>query len=178
MNVSKNILKRRVVFNTLVFALGTATLAIVVVPITAFYLRSWRIILYYISALVLVAIVQVELFGGLDHKESLALTLLISIPFNVAYAYAVVYQLKGEAKKAIKELEADNCSFSSSTESIDVEQSIIKALDKNSSMTVGHISAEIGCSALDIESELMRLVEMNVIARRLLPNNSPIYHLI
>ena len=108
MNVSKNILNRRVVFDAWVFALGTATLAIIVVPITAFYLRSWRVILYYISALVLVAIVQVELLGDFDHKESLALTLLISIPFNVAYAYAVVYQLKGEAKKAIKELEADN----------------------------------------------------------------------
>ena len=91
MIISKSILKRRVFFNAWVFALGTAKLAIIVVPNTAFYLRSWRLILYYISALVLVTIVQVELLRGFNNKESFALTLLISIPFNVAYAYAVVY---------------------------------------------------------------------------------------
>jgi len=176
--VSKEILNRRAGFDAWIFAFGTAMLAFIVVPITAFYLRSWRVIIYYLAALILVSIISAFVLEGSDQTASFAIRLLISIPFNVAYAYAIVIQLKGEAKEAIKSLESGKYSFSESSETIATETRIIKALADQGSMTVGHICAATGCSAVDIETELRRMVEMGLVSRELSHDNPPIYQVI
>jgi hypothetical protein len=178
LHVPLEILKRRAGFDAWVFAFGAAMFAFIAVPVTAFYLRSWRVILYYVAALILLSIASGLLLEGSDQSTSFAITIIIAIPINVAYAYAVVYQLKGEAKEAIKVAETGKISMYSAPESIGTETKILQALAKSGKMTVGHICAATGCSAVDIETELKRLSEMGLVFRKLSQNNPPTYHII
>ena len=177
-SVPTEILKRRAGFDAWVFAFGAAMFAFIAVPLTAYYLRSWRVILYYFVALTLLSIVSAVLLEGSDQSASIAITLIIAIPLNVAYAYAVVYQLKGEAKEAIKVGEATTSSIYSAPESISTETKILRALADSGKLTVGHICAATGCSAVDVETELKKLVEMGLVSRTLSHNNPPSYHVI
>ena len=176
--VPAEILKRRAGFDAWVFAFGAAMFALIAVPITAFYLRSWRVILYYFVALILLSIVSGILLEGSDQTASFAITLIIAIPINVAYAYAVVYQLKGEAKAAIKAAETRVNSSDYASESIATETKILQALAESGKMSVGHICAATGCSAVEIEAELKRMVEMGLVSRMLSHNNPPTYHVL
>lgn len=176
--VPTEILKRRAGFDAWVFAFGAAMFALIAVPVTAFYLRSWRVILYYSVVLILISIVSGVLLEGSDQTASFAITLIIAIPINVAYAYAVVYHLKGEAKEAIKAAEAHGDSSHCAPESIATETKILQALAQSGKMSVGHICAATGCSAVEIESELKRLVEIGLVSRILSHNNPPTYHVI
>jgi uncharacterized membrane protein YoaK (UPF0700 family) len=177
-SVSIEILKRRAGFDAWVFAFGVSMFAFIAVPLTAYYLRSWRVVLYYFVALILLFIVMAVLLEGSDQSASFAITLIIAIPLNVAYAYAVVYQLKGEAKEAIKVGEAPKSSIYSAPESISTETKILRALADSGKLTVGHICAATGCSAVDVETELKKLVEMGLVSRTLSHNNPPSYHVI
>jgi len=177
-SVPIEILKRRAGFDAWVFAFGAAMFAFIAVPVTAYYLRSWRVILYYFAALILLSIVSGILLEGSDQSASLAITLIIAIPLNVAYAYAVIYQLKGEAKEAIKVVDNGKTSIDFPSETISVETKILQALADSGKLTVGHICAATGCSAVDVEAELKKLVEMGLVSRTLSHNNPPSYNVI
>jgi len=177
-SVPIEILKRRAYFDAWVFAFGAAIFAFIAVPVTAYYLRSWRVILYYLAAVILFSFVITVLLDGSDESLSLAITLIAAIPFNVAYAYAVTNQLKGEAKEAIKVVDHSKISIDSSPETIGIETKILQALANSGKLTVGHICAATGCSAVDVEAELKKLVEMGLVSRTLSHNNPPSYHVL
>jgi len=177
-SVPIDILKRRACFDAWVFAFGAAIFAFIAVPVTAYYLRSWRVILYYFAALILFSIVSGVLIEGSDQSASFAIILVIAIPLNVAYAYAVISQLKGEAKEAFKALDNGKSPIDFTPETIGIETKILKALADSGKLTVGHICAATGCSAVDVEAELKKLLEMGLVYRTLSNNNPPSYHVL
>jgi len=177
-SVSIEILKRRACFDAWVFAFGAAMFAFIAVPATAYYLRSWRVILYYLVAVILFSFIIDVLLEGSDQSASLAIIFIIAIPLNVAYAYAVIYQLKGEAKETIKVLDNGKTSIDFTPDLIGIETKILQALADSGKLTVGHICAATGCSAVDVETELKKLVEMGLVSRTLSHNNPPSYHVL
>jgi hypothetical protein len=176
--VRTSILQKRINFEPLTFAIATALFGVIAVPVVAIYLRSWRVALYYVALLILIGIVGAFVLEGSDESTKAVLTFMFAIPINAIYAYAIVSHLKGEALEKNRLQNQYYSEAKATSDSILIETRILRALADHGSMTIGHICASTGCTAVEAENELRTLVEQGVVKRLLSRDNPPIFHLI
>jgi len=163
--VSERILQRRKEMDPGFFAIGTVLLAFIAVPWVAFDLRSWRVIGYYAITLVLFNVVTTSVFVSADSSTRVLASLLVSVPFNVIYAYISVGQLRDEADQILKTRGGSPLVERTSEPHPATETKILRALANQGVLTLGRLCLATECSASDIEGQLLALEEQGIIKR-------------
>ena len=151
------------------FCAGVIILGIAAVPMASVYLRTWKPILYWIPALILVSILPFE-FGGI---------LFASILINASYSYITVKKVKNSATKNHSTNKPKTSIAQKNNEEInDLEKTILEILGEHSSVSVGRICAYSNYPYENVKAKLEFLKKTGVIEEKITLSDTIEYSLI
>ena len=160
--------RRRKEFGYFPFCVGVIIIAIVAVPLASVYLRTWKPLLYWIPALILVSILPFE-FGGV---------FFASILINAGYSYITVKRinnslLNNHSTSKLQSLATPDAD----KESNDLEKTILDILEDHSSLTIGRICAFSDYPYVMVKNKLEYLKKVGVIEEKVTTSDTIEYSL-
>jgi len=166
---SDEINRRRKGFAYFPFCAGVIILGLATVPIASVYLRTWKPLLYWIPALILISFLPFE-FGGV---------FFASIFINAGYSYITVKRINSSLlnNHSMSELQS-SATPADDKESNDLEKTILDILEEHSSLTIGRICAFSDYPYEMVKAKLEYLKKVDVIEEKITTSNTIEYSLI
>lgn len=162
--------RRRKGFAYFPFCAGVIILGIAAVPITSFYLRTWKPILYWLPALFLISILPLEFDG------TLVASILI---INAGYSYITVKKInKSLLRKDITPESQASASSDVEQESNDLERTVLDILEEHYSISVGRICAYSDCPHEMVKAKLEYLKNAGVVEEKFTVSDTIEYSLL
>ena len=160
--------RRRKEFGYFPFCAGVIIIAIVAVPLASVYLRTWKPLLYWIPALILVSILPFELGG----------VFFASILINAGYSYITVKRINNLLLNNHSTIELQSLATpDADKESNDLEKTILDILEDHSSLTIGRICAFSDYPYAMVKTKLEYLKKVGVIEERVTTSDTIEYSL-
>lgn len=161
--------RRRKEFGYFPFCAGVIIIAIVAVPLASVYLRTWKPLLYWIPAFILISILPFEV-GGI---------LFAAILINAGYSYITVKKINESILNnySVSELKSSETQ-EDYQESNYLEKTILDILEEHSSLTIGRICAYSDYPYEKVKAKLEYLKKAGVIEEKITTSDTIEYSLI
>ena len=166
---SDEINRRRKGFAYFPFCAGVIILGLATVPIASVYLRTWKPLIYWIPALILVSFLPFE-FGGI---------FFASILINAGYSYITVKRINNSLliNHSLSGLQSSTTP-DADKDSNDLEKTILDILEENSSLPIGRICAYSDYPYEMVKAKLEYLKKVGVIEEKITTSDTIEYSLI
>ena len=160
--------RRRKEFGYFPFCAGVIILGLVAVPIASVYLRTWKPLLYWMPAFILISILPFET-GRI---------FFTSILINAGYSYIIVKKINNlRLNNPISELKPSTAQ-DNDKESNDIEKTILDILEEHSSLTIGRICAYSNYPYDKVKAKLEYLKKVGIIEEKITTSDTFEYSLI
>ena len=159
--------RRRKEFAYIPFGPGVVFLGIVAVPLASFYLRTWKPIVFWIPAIVLISILPLDMGGSF----------VAAILINAAYAYITVKSINMSLLQSIPHDIQEPVESKKNLESDNIERIILDILEDHSPLSIGRICAYSDYPHLEVKKKIDYLKQAHVIAERINKSGTVEYYL-
>lgn len=161
--------RRRKEFAYFPFCAGVIIIAIVAVPIASIYLRTWKPLLYWIPAFILISILPFEV-GAI---------FVSAILINAGYSYITVKKINNSLlnyhpTSGVK----PSANRFNVEESNDLERTILDILEEHNSLTIGRICAYSNYPYENVKIKLEYLKNAGIIEEKITTSDTIEYCLI
>ena len=156
--------RRRKQFALVPFCAGVIILGIVTVPLASIYLRTWKPVLYWLPAFILISVLPFEM-GGL---------FFASILINAGYSYIAV---KAINNSVLSEQSGLSMQTSMSSDS-DIERTLLDILEEHSSLSIGRICAYSDYPHEQVKAKLDYLKKAGVVFEKTYQSGTVVYSLL